>query len=275
MAEAWYVQDKGGVVSGPFLEKQLTHALLSGQITDDMRVRQSDSDWCDASRARSIFRQLSEKGWYVREHNETHGPFTDTRLRELYQTGEMKPTAEMRRGTTGPWKVASQAVVLSQQPERPIATKLTSVAAGAIECSPLTKWSTEPIRHLLLQVSRTRGTNVDGSQRSEIVGRCQPHERLLFQPSVDGPDEQNLLRVTRTNGEQLGCLSASGTRQILDNAERGINHVVLLDSVPSNAALPEAASVRVAVVLCPPGTSREESADYIEQALVGAEPTGA
>ncbi len=270
MAEAWYVQAEDGVVSGPFLEKQVARALLSGQITDDMRVRQSDSDWCEASRARSIFRQLSENGWYVRKHNEMHGPFTDARLDDLYQTGDVEPTAEIRRGTTGPWTVASQAVARRQQQERTIATRLTSVEAGATEHSPLTKWSTEPIRHILLLISGTRGMNLDGSQRSEIVGRCQPHERLLLEPSVNGLDEQNLLRVTRTNGEQLGCLSAHDTRQILDNADRGISHVVLLDSVQSNAAERESPSVRVAAVLCPPGTRNEESARYIERTLIGS-----
>ena len=83
MAETWYVQDEDGTVSGPYLEKQVAQALLSEQITDGMQVRQGNSDWCDAARARSILRQLGESGWYVRVQDEAHGPFIKNHLNVL------------------------------------------------------------------------------------------------------------------------------------------------------------------------------------------------
>jgi hypothetical protein len=70
------------------------------------------------------------------------------------------------------------------------------------------------------------------------------------------------------NGQQIGCLSAKDSRIVVDGAEHGCSHAVLLkrrqDSPDSRIPL-----VSVIVIVCPPGTRAEDCRSYIEHLLVG------
>ena len=263
MVEAWYIQDKGGETRGPFSEKQIQGWLDSGEI-DGMRVRQGGSEWCDVSRARAIFRHLASIGWYVQHRGTAHGPFTDAKLRELYRSGEVDSDSEIRQGTTGPWKPAG-AILARWQPQA-VQAETPNPETAESGPAPDSKWSTEPICHVVVSVVGLAAKNMDGSDRAEIVARCKRRERLFLEYPADHPSEEGLLRVVRTNGRQLGCLSRADTQRILGNTQRGVTHIALLDSTQvtdRSAGL----AVKLIVVLCPPGTQSGQAARYISQVL--------
>lgn len=260
MAEIWFVEQRDGTVIGPMPEKQVCEDLLSGEIPGDARVRQGDTGpWCAASRVRDLFQQLANNGWYVSSGTQTHGPFTSMRLLELHRAGLIDGDAQLRQGPGGQWKRAAdlfavwavsppqvaqgslaQHEQIVESDDSTVSSQSSSVATAA---SRQVKWSVEPVRHYVLPLEDcVRGALED----------CQRCERLFLQLPERGPRR---ITVHRSNSEKVGSLSESNTEQLLANRERGMRHVALLaDSFQATIAL----------VLCPPGTTREDCRDYID-----------
>ena len=237
MAEKWYVQSGNGDISGPLSEREVSADLLSGKISDTQRVRQGDSGpWCEAKRARAVFRQLSEVGWYIRSDDEVFGPFTDAKLLELHRTGDLAHDAELRQGVVGIWKSAAPLFAGWQ------AQTASQTIADAQMLGETSKWSVEPIRHVVMQVT------IDDDSAP-----CLPLERLVLRPD----EASSTLRVERSNGAIVGRLGESDSRQLIANSQRGVSHVVLYN--------PEANAPSVYVTICPPGTPPEACRAYIDQ----------
>lgn len=253
MAEQWYVQKTDGTISGPFLERDVSLDLLSGKIGDDQKVRQgSAGPWCDAARARSVFRQLADVGWYIRTQDEVFGPFTEAKLLELHRTGELDPAAEIRQGVAGNWKLAESTLSLWQQQKVPQAKSNDPAAVETSDSSESVdggKWSIEPMRHIFVDLE---------VHYAPAVSSCERFEHLLLKHCDDEAMGDRLL-VTRTNDQRVGYLNPENSQQVLSNAERGLSHVTLFHAVIEND------SVQVAIVLCPPGSSSESCKDYIDQ----------
>lgn len=295
MPEDWFVKNEDASVEGPYLEKDIAAKLLSGEISDTQRVRQGTAgDWCESPRARAVFQQLAEQGWYIRSDGNEFGPFTEHRVRELFQKGDLGSHAEVRRGTKMPWRPAADLSLLHQQqkasgvevvpsPTQGGGVELPSSTAGkdgtsdgsvdangASTLSPGlsrqpaqagvnqaganssegvvpshgSKWSTEPLRHVLMELDEVVGA---------IAVRCETLECLLLQ------HELNCVWVTRGDGAKLGKLNKSDSQLLLSNSDRGVLHVTLLHSQPS--LIP----VRVAVVCCSPGFGSDDCRKYIDQ----------
>lgn len=239
MAEPWYVQLEDGTVAGPFLEREVSDDLLSGKITSRQRVRQGATGaWCNADRAKTVFRLLTEQGWYIRNGNEEFGPFTDTKLLELHRNHEIEADSEVRQGLVGIWKSADAVLSIWQNQKAPVTTPAVQEDNRA--------WSIEPIRHLVMTVDV--GT--------DEVPVCFPQERLLLE-SLAGAEPR--ISVSRTNGQRIGLLSRHNSALILGNADRGLSHVAMLHSPPASRP------VMVAVVLCPAGATAKACRSYINE----------
>ncbi len=249
MAEQWYVRESGGKVTGPLLERVVSTDLLSGKIGDNQQVRQgSTGEWCDAARAREVFRQLASVGWYIRAQDEVFGPFTDAKLLELHRTGELDPAAEIRQGTAGNWKLAESTLSLWQQQKVPAATNQSAEDRDSSESVDGGKWSVEPMRHIFVDLE---------VHYALPASNCAPFEHLLLKHNNDESMGERLL-LTRTNDQRVGYLHPETSQQILANSERGLSHVTLFHSAKDN-------TVQVAIVLCPPGSSSESCKEYINQ----------
>lgn len=250
MAEAWYVKDQNGLVTGPFNERQIAADLLNDTITATGVVRQGKSGpWCPASRARDVFRELAERGWYIRVGTDSFGPFTSDRLLDLHRAGELADTAEVRQGTQGPWKPANGVLSLWQ-------TRQMDQAFDQQGMQPdrRTKWSTEPMRHFVLPIEKA-------GQGSET---CRPWEYVTLQTNPDQTEAR--IAVLRSNNSNIGYLSSPNSQQLLSNAQRGITHVALFSNPYANP--PE-----IAVILCPPGTESDECQQYIENHFASLIPS--
>lgn len=244
MAEKWFVQQEDGTVVGPLSEREVSDDLLSGKIHDRNRVRQGSSGpWCDADRARAVFQQLSEVGWYVRMDGEVFGPFTELKLLELHRVGDLASDSEVRQGVVGIWKPAPGVLSLWQQQKVPEPQQHDTAGRNEFESR---KWSIEPIRHVLMSLQ----------YNAQVVSACRPLERLLLEVDPNTPGA--LVRASRTNGKSLGFLSENNSCQILANAERGMTHIALLHSNPNETP------VLVAIVFCPMGATPEACIDYID-----------
>ncbi len=252
VAEQWYVQMPDGAVEGPFVERDVAARLLDGSIADACLVKQGiHGQWCGASRARAVFQQLAETGWYIRAGEEQFGPFTEARLLQLHASGEMADGSELRKGTSGPWKSAESILSLWQQQKVPT----PSAETPEVESIQSRQWSVEPIRHVIMAIELDASVDED-----ELL----PSERLLL--SMTPPFPESLegsyrLSIMNTNGRQLGKLSEQNSRQVAQNAERGLTHLAMWYPRSGRNCS------EIALVLCPPGISPELCRQYIEQHL--------
>ncbi len=254
MAEQWFVELPDGKVDGPFHEREISADLLAGRISENLRIRQGTSGpWCSAARARAIFQQLADEGWYVRALEEVFGPFTPEKLLDLSRTGELHADAEIRQGTSNQWKPAERVLSLWRAQKAPPATepdpgdapgtKTSSWKLSSTPSATTPKWSTEPIRHYQLALESGLPT----------ISQCEENERLLL---AYDESQRDRLVVNRANGERLGRLSSTNSQQLLLNCQRGASHIVLFCA---------AESAEVTVIICPPGTVAEDCKRYIEE----------
>lgn len=255
MSQPWYVKRTDGTVAGPFPERDVSADLLSGRIDDSQSVRQGDQGpWCPAARARVVFRQLAEVGWYIRNGQEVFGPFTDAKILQLHRDGELDPNADLRQGTQANWKSAEAVLSIFQNQKVP-EVRQEAPANGDLKGYDSSesigggKWSIEPMRHAIVDLE---------VHYANTAKKCAQLEHLLLQQTDDTQLGDRLL-VTRTNGERVGYLGLENSRQILANSERGLTHVTLLHSTPNITP------ITVAVVLCPPGSSSEACKRYIDE----------
>ena len=253
MAEQWYIRSVSGDVTGPLAERDVSDDLLNGKIDDSQQVKQGlHGNWCDAARARAIFRQLAETGWYVRTGEQIFGPFTDSRLLQLHASQGIAEGSDVRQGLEGPWKPAKAVLSLWQQQKVPTAEPQTG-DEEAIESVAGRKWSVEPIRHVVMSLQQGD---------TSIASQCEPFELLEFSlpgdqelpAQVDSHDVS--LNVTRADGTVLGQLTGQNCSQILGNAERGVRHLTLFHSRDEG-------ETRIVVVLCPPGVDAEVCHGYV------------
>ena len=228
MVEPWFIEENDGTISGPFHERQVAVDLLSGKIDATQRVRQGDSGkWYPAERARNVFLELAEQGWYVRSNGQTFGPFTPNRILELSRSNELATDADLRQGLSGPWRPANSILALWQAPPH------TANDPPDTTSDTRAKWITEPIRHYTLPLELAQET---------VVASCHPLEHLQLQQSQRGAKE--ILAIVRSNDQIVGYLSELNSQQLLTNSRRGITHVILLATTDT--------ATDVVVILCPP-----------------------
>ena len=248
LAENWYVQNGDGSIIGPLPEKQISADLIANKIVSGQRVRQGDDGpWCEAERARAVFRQLAEVGWYIRNGDEQFGPFTDAKLLELHRTGELAADAEVRQGIVGIWKPAGNLLSLWQN------QKVSDTAANpgdtASQDAEFKKWSVEPIRQIAMKLN--------GENLAAKISPCSYLESLLL---VSESDSQ-CIRVTRTNGDLIGHLGEENSKQLVANSQRGVSHIALLNSTMTESKT----QPTVAIILCPPGATAEACRAFVDQ----------
>lgn len=249
MAEEWFVKLENGEVTGPFTEREIATDLLSQQIDDRQQVRQGkDGAWCESARARAVFQQLANAGWYVRSGEEIFGPFTEAKLLDLHRSNDLAPGSEVRQGLTGDWKSADAVLALSQNQKVPVESSSSWRSEDNAQVSMASRnWSVEPIRHVLMALEL-------GSPGATEL--CAPFERLQLS-LPDTPHDGCRLTVQRMNGDEVGTLGEQNSRQIVANSERGLTHVTLFHSSTGPGA------AEIALVLCPPGIEASVCRDYV------------
>ena len=83
--QSWYVL-RDGELSQPMSESQVCEFVLGEQLTDEVRIRQGESDFFPVSEVRMLFAALRDQGWYVRSARKLYGPFVGEKFLALVAT---------------------------------------------------------------------------------------------------------------------------------------------------------------------------------------------
>lgn len=100
----WYIKLEDGRTEGPFSESQIKYGIDSGKITQRMRIRQQQSRWASPEQVRSLFEELTERGFFLKdETGATYGPFTKERVLEFEKAKQLPVRYWIRRGSNDAW----------------------------------------------------------------------------------------------------------------------------------------------------------------------------
>ena len=101
--QSWYVL-RDGELSQPMSESQVCEFVLEEQLTDEVRIRQGESDFFPVSEVRTLFAALRDQGWYVRSARKLYGPFVGEKFLALVATEFFEAeTIRVRQGPSGDW----------------------------------------------------------------------------------------------------------------------------------------------------------------------------
>jgi hypothetical protein len=105
----WYVL-RDGRLSEPMSESQICAFVFENELTDDVKIRQGESEFFPASRIRDLFATLRNQGWYVRDAGQTYGPYVGDKLMTLIASGFFDPQSiQVRKGPEGQWVTFDEA----------------------------------------------------------------------------------------------------------------------------------------------------------------------
>jgi hypothetical protein len=129
------------------------------------------------------------------------------------------------------------------------------------------------IRHFFTKVVGVTHRNRDGSNRQEIIKRCEPDERLLLEHEEDNPKDPNAVRVCRRNGEQLGYLASDLVKRIVNEMERGCRHVAYITDLTGGESDKPTRGVNLLIVVAEPGVTSKEIQDYADGVETNESPS--
>jgi hypothetical protein len=99
----WYVL-RDGELSQPMSEAQVCEFVFQERLTDDVKIKQGESDFFPVSEVRALFAALRNQGWYVRSGGTTYGPFVGDKFLTLVRTQFFEADAiRVRQGPDGEW----------------------------------------------------------------------------------------------------------------------------------------------------------------------------
>lgn len=124
MTTKWFVLLGDSRVCGPFSESQIRLGIEHGKVTDEMRIRQGESDWIRVAKVRRLFDSLKTDGLYYRNMaHQVFGPFTSTRLQAMRSANQLPIVYWLRQGLHGTWKLIDRTQgVRTPQVRRPPAS---------------------------------------------------------------------------------------------------------------------------------------------------------
>ena len=136
--------------------------------------------------------------------------------------------------------------------------------------------TSEVIKHFFTKVAGVTHDNEDGTSRQGILKECSPGEILTLACEPDNPHSKWAVKVCRDNGEQIGYLSD----HIAGNAmgagwcvSKHIQRDYAVDAwvMQVTGSGKKRRGVNIAVVIGPPGTSRKEVEQYLQQVDLASE----
>ena len=159
---------------------------------------------------------------------------------------------------TVPMPVASSA--------KPRPDVATSVPAQTQRPAP----SSESITHFFTEVAGVTDLDLDGTSCREAVRQCQPGEILTLSRGPASPENDEMIKVCRLSGEQVGHLpqdiverGGGAGRSVSSRIEQGYEAAAWVAQITGGGG--KNCGPNIAVVIVPPGTAREAVASYVQQ----------
>ncbi len=114
----WFTRTPDGKELGPLTEAQL-RVTLDTSSADGLCVRQGTSEWFPAAFVIQRFRELEQKGIYLRSADKEFGPFVEQRAKEIIETSRGRFIA-YRIGADTPWQTIPENLVRLLPPPLPL-----------------------------------------------------------------------------------------------------------------------------------------------------------
>jgi len=76
-------------------------------------------------------------------------------------------------------------------------------------------------RHFFIEAVGVMKINEDGSDRQKILGRCRPGEVLLLVREASGIHDEGVIKIVRSNGDQIGFVAKSMADRIAQDMDWG------------------------------------------------------
>ena len=130
--------------------------------------------------------------------------------------------------------------------------------------------SSEQITHFLTEVAGVIDLDLDGTSCQEAVRQCEPGEILTLVHVPANPDNDEMVKVCRLSGEQVGHLphdiverGGGAGRSVASRIEQGYEAAAWVAQVTGGGGKDH--GLNIAVVIVPPGTPREAVAAYVQR----------
>ena len=107
--------------------------------------------------------------------------------------------------------------------------------------------------------------NADGTDRQQIILRCQRLEQLLLEHESGNPYDKNAIKICRRTGEQIGYVPRKLASKIMSRVKQGYEHAAIFLE-PGND--PHSGDARFILVIAKPGVTNEEVQRYCERRIV-------
>ena len=120
------------------------------------------------------------------------------------------------------------------------------------------------LHHFYSKVAGVSHANDDGTDRQEIIARCEPLELLLLDHDEHNPYDSNAVRVRRENGEQIGFLSAELAGEVVEEATRGIRFAAFIHAITGGTPHKPIMGVNLLIVVAEPGVTDQQAQAYAE-----------
>ena len=130
--------------------------------------------------------------------------------------------------------------------------------------------SSEGITHFLTEVAGVTDLDLDGTSCQEAVRQCQPGEILTLIHVPASPDNDEMVKVCRLSGEQVGHLPhdiverrGGASWSVSSRIKQGYEAAAWVAQITGGGG--KDCGLNIAVVLVPPGTTHEAVASYVQR----------
>lgn len=119
-----------------------------------------------------------------------------------------------------------------------------------------------PIRHYHTNVVGVTFENADGSDRQEILSRCNILEHLVFEHDDRNRHHKNAVRVVRNNGEQIGHLNRDLADEVMAKSREGYTFSVFIKNLGGGPDSGENYWAKLLILEGKPGATPIDAEEY-------------
>jgi hypothetical protein len=86
----------------------------------------------------------------------------------------------------------------------------------------------ERITHVVVRIAGLPYRNKDGTDRMNILAKCEQYEQVVVIPEPDHPYDAHALKICRQTGEQIGYVSKFAVPEIIAKVTKGYKYYSFL-----------------------------------------------
>jgi HIRAN domain len=118
------------------------------------------------------------------------------------------------------------------------------------------------IRHYFTKVAGISHDNSDRTSRQMIIGKCGKHEPLQLIPDPENRHDPDAIKVSRSNGEQIGFIAA-GENSRMKRERPGTSHHAFIAEMTGGVQGKSTLGVNLLVIVCDTPAKDEKIQEYI------------